>query len=55
MDEKRVLLQPNVVVEYRYQIPSIKLRARQCLLTAFVFVVTCLILVSSMDIDLLPD
>merc|ERR1712230_246016 len=54
MDEKRLLLQPNVRVEYRYQIPSIKLRARQCLLTAFVFVVTCLILISGFD-DETPD
>ncbi|PVH84825.1 Creatinase/aminopeptidase [Cadophora sp. DSE1049] len=51
MDEKRLLLQPNVRVEYRYQIPSIKLRARQCLLTTFVFVVTCLILISGFDDD----
>ncbi|KAG4416662.1 hypothetical protein IFR04_010180 [Cadophora malorum] len=54
MDEKRLLLQPNDRVEYRYQIPSIKLRARQCLLTAFVFVVTCLILISGFD-DETPD
>ncbi|KAK0101455.1 hypothetical protein ONS95_006627 [Cadophora gregata] len=54
MDEKRLLLQPNVRVEYRYQIPSIRLRARQCLLTAFVFVVTCLILIRGSDDDI-PD
>ncbi|CZS90002.1 probable xaa-Pro dipeptidase [Rhynchosporium agropyri] len=47
MDEKEVLLEPCAPVENKHQIPNIKLRARQCLLMAFLLVVTCFVLISN--------
>ncbi|KAL2074108.1 hypothetical protein VTL71DRAFT_7886 [Oculimacula yallundae] len=55
MDEKNVLLEPYARVETKYQVSSIKLKARQCLLTAFLFVITCFVLVSSYYDEDIPE